>query len=200
MVLRKHSRVSFYRCFHLLVPRKLNTQVHLFSDLSVTFLDQILRFLYCSMGNPFFGHCGPVQGQAHVGLFLLYTTSLPCHCSRHVRYLQEISCYFKQWDVAITSTIYTSVASSKVIRACFVHSRRCLSGNSSMKIAELTTTWGSIPWTVRTNALINHGGLMLQAVKNWSCSSWRKPTVWYTVNWWPLTKVWIYSHPTACCF
>jgi hypothetical protein len=27
----------------------------------------------------------------HVGLFQLYLIPLPCHCSRHVQYLQEIS-------------------------------------------------------------------------------------------------------------
>jgi hypothetical protein len=41
---------------------------------------------------------------------------LSCHCSRHVEYLQEISCCFKQWDAAITSTRDTSVASCRVIK------------------------------------------------------------------------------------
>jgi len=35
-----------------------------------------------------------IQGQAHVGLFQLYQTTLPCHLSRHVENLQEIGCCF----------------------------------------------------------------------------------------------------------
>ena len=102
VVSTKHSRVSLYRSLHLLMPSQLNTPLLLFSDLSARFLDEILRFLYCGTRKPFFGH---FQAQAHIGLFQLYTTSLPCHRRRHVEHLQEICCCFKQWDAAITSTI-----------------------------------------------------------------------------------------------
>jgi len=200
LVLTKHSRVSCYRSLHLVMPRKLNTPLLLFSDLGTWFLDQILRFLHSGARKPTFGHFGHVQGQAHVGLFQLYTTSLPCHSCRHVEYLQEISCCFKHWDAAMTSTIYASVASSKVIKACFVHSRGCFSGNSSAKMPELTTSWCSISRTVRTNALVDHGCFPLRAAINWSRSSRRTPAICYMVNWRLLTAVWRYSHPTACCF
>jgi len=200
VVLTKHSRVSFCRSLHLGMPRKLNTLLLLFSDLGARFVDQILRSLYRSAQKPFFGHFGHVQGQAHVGLFQLYTTSLPCHCSRHVEYLQEVSCCFKRWDAAITSTIYPSVASCEVIQACFVQSGGCLSGYSSAKIPQLTTSWCSFSQTVQTNACFNHEGFPLRAAMNWSHSSWRTSAVWYMVNWQPLTTVWICSHAPACCF
>jgi hypothetical protein len=48
---------------------------------------------------------------------------LPCHCSRHVEYLPEISFCFKQRDVAITATKYSSVASTTLIMGCLVHSQ-----------------------------------------------------------------------------
>ena len=53
---------------------------------------------------------------------------------------------------------------------------------------------------MRTNALVDHGGIPLRAAIYMSCSSWRTHTVWYRVNWRLFTTVWIYSHPTACCF
>jgi hypothetical protein len=65
---------------------------------------------------------------------------LPYHSCRQVEDLQDISCCFEQRNLAVTSTIYTSVASSKVIKACFVHSRGCLSGNSSSKLPQVTTS------------------------------------------------------------
>jgi len=113
-----------------------------------------------------FGHFGYIQGQAHVGLFQLYNTSLPCHHSRHVAYLQVISCSFKQWDAAITSTIYASVASSRVIKDCFIHSRGWLLRNWSAKIIQLTTSWCSILRTGQSNALVNHDGFPLWAAIN----------------------------------
>jgi len=87
-----------------------------------------------------------------------------------------------------------------VINACFVHSRECLSGNSSAKIPELTTSWCSISRAVRTNAFVDHGGFPLRAAINSLCSSLRTPPVRYTVNWPPIASIWIHSHPTACCF
>ena len=61
-------------------------------------------------------------------------------------------------------------------------------------------SWYSIPRTVRANALVDHGGISLRAAINWSRSSWRTSAIWYMINWRPLTTVWMYSHPSACCF
>jgi hypothetical protein len=136
----------------------------------------------------------------HVWLFQLYATSLPCHRSRHVEYLQEISYCFKQWDAANTSTIYASVASSKMIKAWFVNSRGPVSRNWYTKILELTTALCSILRTMRTNALVDRAGFPLRAAIHWSLSSQRTPATWYPVNWRPFIAVWVYSHPTACRF
>jgi len=92
--LTKHSWVSFNCRLHFCMPRKLNTPLLLFSDFGTRFLDQIFCFHNCSAQKPFFGHFGHIQDQAHVGLFQLYPTSLPCHSSRHVENLQDISCCF----------------------------------------------------------------------------------------------------------
>ena len=62
VVLMKHSRVAFSRNLHHFMPRKLNTQLLLFSELSPSFLDQMLCFLHCGTRKPCFGHCGHVQG------------------------------------------------------------------------------------------------------------------------------------------
>jgi len=94
VVVTKHSRVSLDCSHPHWTPQKLNTPLVLLSDLGVRFLGQILHLLYCGTWKPFFGHFGHIQGQAHVGLFQLYPTSLPCHSSRHVETLQEISCCF----------------------------------------------------------------------------------------------------------
>jgi hypothetical protein len=48
---------------------------------------QILNFLYSGARKLAFGHFAHIQCQAHVGLFELYVTSLPCHSSRHVENL-----------------------------------------------------------------------------------------------------------------
>jgi hypothetical protein len=138
--LTKHSWVSSYHSLHLDLPKKLNMPLLPFSDLGTWFDEQILRFLYCGVLKPAIGHFGHVHGQADIGLLQLYTTSLPCHHCRHVEYLQEISCCFKHCDAAMTSTIDTSVASAKVIKACLVDSRGFFSGNSSTKLPELTTS------------------------------------------------------------
>jgi len=92
VILTKHSQVSFNRSLHLFMPRTVITLHLLFSDLGVRFDHQIFCFLYCGAQTPFFGHFCHIQGQAHVSLFQLYPTSLPCHCSRHVKNLQDISC------------------------------------------------------------------------------------------------------------
>jgi len=87
-----------------------------------------------------------------------------------------------------------------VIKACFAHPRRPLSGNSSAKIPLLTTSWWSISQTVQTNAFIDHGGFPLRAAIFSLRRSLRTPAVHYTVNWLPFASIWIYSHPTACRF
>jgi len=87
-----------------------------------------------------------------------------------------------------------------VINACFVHSLGCLSGNSSAKIPELTTSWCSTSRTVRKNAFVDNGGFPLRAAINSLCSSLRTPPVCYTVIWPPIASIWIHSHPTACWF
>ena len=94
VVLMKHREESFYRSIRLFIPRKLNTPLHLFSDLSVRCLDQILPFLCCCARIPPSCHFGHIQGSARVGLFQLYPISIPCHCSRHVENLQDIGCCF----------------------------------------------------------------------------------------------------------
>jgi len=87
-----------------------------------------------------------------------------------------------------------------VIKACFVHSRGLLSGNSSAKIPELTTSWCSISQTVQTNAFVDHGGFPLRAAMNSLRSSLRTSAVRYSVNSVLFATTRIYSHPTACCF
>jgi len=87
-----------------------------------------------------------------------------------------------------------------VIKAYFVHSRWCLSGNSSAKIPELPISWCSISRTVRTYASVDQGGFPVQAAINLLRSSLRTPAVCFTVNWPPSASIWIYSHPIACCF
>jgi len=67
-------------------------------------------------------------------------------------------------------------------------------------MAELTPSWCLISWTVRTNAFVDHGGFQLWAAMNSLRSSLRTPAVRYTVNWPLIASIWIYSHPTACCF
>jgi len=105
VVLMKHSRVSSYHTLDLLLPRRLSFPLLHISDFGARFLDQILHFLHCGTPKPPFGHFGQIQSQVHIGLFQLDPTSLPCHCSKHVENLQDISCCFQQWDLATTSTI-----------------------------------------------------------------------------------------------
>jgi len=99
----------------------------------------------------------------------------------------------------MTSTIYHSIASCKLIDTCFDHTRGRLSRNSSANIAELMTSCCSISQTVRTNNLVDHGALPLRAEMKWSQSSLLIPAVHYTVNCPSLTLIWLYSHPIACC-
>jgi len=87
-----------------------------------------------------------------------------------------------------------------VIKACLVHSRGRLSGNSSVKIPELTTSWCLISRTVPTDAFVVHGGFPLRAAMNSLRNSLRTPGVCYLVNWLPFATIQIYLHTTACCF
>ena len=101
--------------------------------------------------------------------------------------------------LGITSTIYTSIASVKMIKACFVDSWGPLSQDYSTKVLVVTTSWCSNEWTVRTNASVNGGGFRLQGAINWSRSSQCTPAVQYIVSLVPSTLVWIHSHPKECC-
>jgi hypothetical protein len=87
-----------------------------------------------------------------------------------------------------------------VITACIVHSQRCISRNLSRKTPVQTISWCAILRTEQTNALVDHWGYELWAAIHWSNSFWRTPAVCDTVKWWLFTKVWIYSHLTACCY
>jgi len=87
-----------------------------------------------------------------------------------------------------------------VIKACFVHSQGRLSGNSSAKIPQLTTSWCSISRTVRINPFVDHRGFLLRAALNSLRSSLWTPAVGYSVNWLPFASIRIYSHPTVCYF
>ena len=105
-----------------------------------------------------------------------------------------------EWDPAITSTIYDSIASSMVSKVCFVHTWGHLSQNLSTKIQELITSWCSMSRTVRTNSLADHGGFPWWVAINFSHSAQHTPAVHLIVSWLPSTSTRIYSHPIACCF
>ena len=107
------------------------------------------------MRKPCFGHCGYIQRRAHVGLFYLYLTSLACLCRRQVETVQGISCYFYIWDSTTTATIYTSVPSSKLLKAFFIPSQLHWSLKNSLKIPELAASRCSILWTVKGNATVD---------------------------------------------
>jgi len=92
LILTNHRWGCFYRSLHLLTAQKFDTLHLLFSEFGARILNQIMHSLYCGLWKPACGHFGHIQGQAHVGLFQLYTTSLPCHGSRHVETLQGIRC------------------------------------------------------------------------------------------------------------
>jgi len=95
LIFINHCWVSLHCSLHLFMPRRLNSPHHLFSDFGARFLDEVLHFLCCGMWKLSWGHLYRIQGKAHVGLFLLYLTSLPCHSSWHLENLQEISCCSK---------------------------------------------------------------------------------------------------------
>jgi len=103
-------------------------------------------------------------------------------------------------DSAVTSAIYASVASTRVVRACCLNFRGCLIINSCKRIPELTTSWCSILPTVKTYEFVDHGGFRLWAALNWSCSSLSTPALCYIVTGRPATSIRQHSHPTVCCF
>jgi len=163
--------------------RQLHTPLHLISDLGAQFLDEILRFLCRDARKAFCGHFSHNHWHAHVGLLQKFPTSLPCPSSRHVEYLRDISCCFKRWNSAITSTIYSSIACSKLMKASLIHTWGCVSGDSSTKLPELTTSWCCILRTVRVIAFVTEGGFLIPAPMNWLCSSLCTPAVCYTSDW-----------------
>jgi hypothetical protein len=55
------------------------------------FLIEIFRFLNCGARKAFCGHFGHIQRRAHVGLFQLYPTSMPCRSCSYVEHLQDMS-------------------------------------------------------------------------------------------------------------
>jgi hypothetical protein len=91
LVMTKHCRVSLYSSLHHFMPSKLNTPLLLSSDLGAWFGYEIFRFLNCGVRKAFCGHFGHIQHHAHVELFQLYLTSLPCHSCRHVENQQDIT-------------------------------------------------------------------------------------------------------------
>jgi hypothetical protein len=172
-VLPKHSWVSFYCDLHHFTSRKLSFLLHLLSDFCARNCHQVLHFTDRGRHKSSLGHFGRIQGLVHVWLFQLDPTSLPCHSSRHVGNLQEISCCLQQWYLATTSTIYTFLASAKMTNACIVHFFEWLLHNPSMKIAELATSSYSILREARPNAFVAYGGFPLWVAIYWSyrCSS-----------------------------
>jgi len=104
VVLLKHSWVSHYCIFHHVMSRKLSTPHIVISDFSRTFLIRILRFHYCGSRKLSFRHFGHICGLAHVGLFQLYQTFLPCYSGRHGEILQGYNqlvtaTYFEVWQL-----------------------------------------------------------------------------------------------------
>jgi len=57
LILTNHGWESFYRSYHLCMPRKLNSLLLFFAEFGPRFLDQALRLLYSGAWKPFFGHC-----------------------------------------------------------------------------------------------------------------------------------------------
>jgi len=85
-------RGSFYCRIHHVMPGNHNKLLRLISNFCRWFLDYIFHFLNGGARRHFLGHCGHIQSKTHVGLFMLYPTSLAWHGSWHVENLQEVSC------------------------------------------------------------------------------------------------------------
>jgi len=89
----RHPGVWFWRsiarclsitAFTGLCPGNSTPRFFISRTLAPTFLDQTLHFLHRGAWKSSFGHSGYDKGQAHIWLFQLYMTFLPCHCCRHV--------------------------------------------------------------------------------------------------------------------
>jgi len=72
-------------------------------------------------------------------------------------------------------------------------------GKFIARISDLMTSWCLLSQTVHANDFVNNGGFPLRSAMNWSHSSLQTPAVHYPVSWRPITPIWIYSDPTACC-
>jgi hypothetical protein len=94
VVLTKPCQVSFSLSLHLVMARKFNNPLHLFSDLGTWFLTVSLCFLCCGVPVAFFEYFGHFQHHVHVRLAQLYFSSLPWDSTRHVKIRQDISCCF----------------------------------------------------------------------------------------------------------
>jgi len=130
----------------------------------------------------------------------MYPTSLSCYSSWHTENLQGVGCRFEKCDLATTTTIYNSVDSFKVLKACFFHVWGHLSWNSSGTIPEQTPSWCSILWTIGTYTLIDCGGFPLQQVVHlsWSSQESAAPDSIHIQR--PSISIWIYIHYIVCCF
>jgi len=200
LIFLKRSWVSFHHTSHSVIPRKLISPLLLLSDFGPSILDLEMSLLYCGARKPSSGHFGHFQGQAHVRLFYSYLTSLPCHSCRHVENQLEVSCCIYILDSAITSTIYASVESSKVVKACLVCSPGFVSPNLSEKIPRLSTSWRLISRIVWTNFLVDHRGSTLWVAMNWLRCSLRTSAGCYIISLRPTTSIRLHLHPIACCF
>ena len=71
LIFINHCQVSFNPSLHLLMTRRLNSSLLLFSDFGVKFLIFLLHFLYCGTRKPSFSHFGHNQDKTHIALFSL---------------------------------------------------------------------------------------------------------------------------------
>jgi len=177
-----HSHVYFHCSIHIPIPRELNSARLLISDLRVRFPDQVSHFLYCGAQKPSFGHL-PIF-MARCMLDYSSCTGPPCLAivADVVQTYKKLGVYFWKWDSANTSTTYTSVASSRVCKWCFVYSQGCLSRYLPARFPELTASWCSILRIVRMNALVKHGGFPLRFGINWSLNSLHRLAVHHKVS------------------
>jgi len=175
-IFMNRCQVSFFRGLHLCLPWNCKTAVVICSKFSVSILDEVLHFPKCGARKPSFGYLALFEAR-HMSDCSGCTRppSLPkwqrfWRPTRYELWLQNLR-------LGIPSTIYASVASSKIITACFVHSQAHLSQNLSPTIPELIISWCMMLRTVRTNAIFDHVGFLLRAVISQLRSSLRTPDV-----------------------
>jgi hypothetical protein len=123
-IFKNHSWVMFCCRRKLYMHWKYDSQFCLFSSFRVRLLDDTLRFRNCGARKPSVGQFGHIQTKAYVGLFQLYPTSLPCHSRRHVEKPRRIQLRSPNIRFGITSTMYTSITTTKDIKHSFTHSWR----------------------------------------------------------------------------